>query len=356
MKITIESSALQEAIRVAGRLAPPLTGNVTFESDGKKAFLHSASEVNRCSINMPCDVEGRATTFAIGLNALKDATKGRKTLEIVFDKTMCKIKSGNYACELPTVDALEIEATKEQAKTTQIKVTADQAVWLKSALTTVALKPTALLSFFMPVFIKLTSKGAFVTCYDSLHLAFMNSKEITGDMELTLPIDMMLAVLDTFNGAPFTLEVTQSTLYVSNKLVKVSLSLPQEEDGGIKGADVLEKAREVSKIDGSEIVVAKQEMLEFFDNARAVATKERSEVTMRTVAGKVRLEVNTPNGSSKGDLKADCKTKSTSKIDFEFLDEAVRKCPDSVSMKLVDGAFISFKLKSATVLVSLNQE
>ncbi len=355
MKITIESSALQEAIRVAGRLAPPLTGNVTFESDGKKAFLHSASEVNRCSINMPCNVEGKAITFAIGLNALKDATKGRKTLEIVFDKTMCKIKSGSYSCELPTVDALEMETSKEAVKGTAIKVTADQATWLKSALSTVALKPTALLSFFMPVFIKLTAKGAFVTCYDSLHLAFINSKEITGEMELTLPIDMMMAVLDTFNGSDFKLEVTQSTLYVANKLVKVSLSLPQEEEG-IKGPDVLEKSREVSKINGKEIVVAKQQMLEFFDNARAVATKERSEVTITTDSGKIRLEVNTPNGSSKAIVKADCKVKTTSKIDFEFLDEAVRKCPDEVSMKLVDGAFISFKLKAATVLVSLNQD
>lgn len=356
MKIKITQDVLQEAIRVISRLAPPITGNVTIESTGKKLFMHSSSELNRCSINLPCDVEGKPCVFALDILVLKDATKGRKEMEILFDKTMCKISAGAFKIDLPTVDALERETEKEEDTKAKFSVTAEQASGLKSALNTVALKPTALISTYMPVYIKLGPKGAFITCYDNNHLAFMNTKDLQGDMEVGLPFDVMSSVLDTFDKAAFTLSLGSSSLNVANKLVKVSLSLPQEEDGALKGSDVLAKAKEVSKIDGKEVIVSKTNIVEFLDNARAIATKERSEVIVTTTKGKVKLEVNTVNGNARALLKAEVSKESVSRIDFEFFDEAVRKSTEEVTMKIVDGAFISFKIKAATVLISLNQD
>src|SRR6478609_4274508 len=114
MNFKIEASAIQEALRVIGRLAPPDSGNVTLQSTGKKIYLHSSNETSRCSVNMPASVEGKAGVFAISMNALRDATKGRKELDIEYSKTMCKIKSGSYHAELATVDALEVESSEEE--------------------------------------------------------------------------------------------------------------------------------------------------------------------------------------------------------------------------------------------------
>jgi DNA polymerase III sliding clamp (beta) subunit (PCNA family) len=252
MKISITKTALQDAINAAMRLAPPISANVTLESDGKRLMLHSASEVNRCSLVVPCQVEGKAR-FAINLITLKEATKGRDEMEIVFDKTLCKISSKGFKIELPTFDALEIEAEKDTEKASVFKITSDQATWLSEALHAVALQPLKLVSKYMPLYIKLTDKGVFLTCYDDLHLAFVSSKEITGDMEVTLPIDVIAVVLDTFSASGFTMSVSSSSLEVSNKLARVSMSLPETSEG-IQGSDVYDKSREILKAKGTEII------------------------------------------------------------------------------------------------------
>ena len=355
MNLTLEQDAVAEAIRIITRLAPPVSGNITIESDGSKCFMHANGETSKCSINIPATVSGKATTFALPLATFKDATKGRKTLNVVFEKTLCKISSGNYKCELATVDAIELDHTDEE-KSKPIKLTVEQSAWLKSAVATVALKPTALLSTFMPCSIKLTEKGAFVACYDVNHMAFINSNEIKGDMETKLPLDILSAVLDAFGKATFKLELSKANLYVSNALVKVVLSLPQEEENDLKIEEVLEAAKGSKAAKGQEIEINKAELVTFLDNARAVATKERSEVKFETDKGKIKIEVNTAHGSTKAILKASSTAQSKALIDFEFLDEAVRKSGDSVVVKLVKDEFMSFKLKTGNVVVSLNQE
>lgn len=354
MNVTLDSAILQEALRVALRLSPPVSGNVTLSSDGAKLFLHSSGELSRCSILLPCEVKGKAF-FAIGTEALRDATKGRADLSMVYDKTMLNIKSGRYSASLTTVDAIAMEEEREEKGDTW-KLTVEQAQWLKSAVQQVALKPTANITAFMPVSVKLSDKGAFVACYDNQHMAFINDKEIKGDLDVTLPIETFNAVLDTFNKIAFRMIVTPSSLLVKNKIVDVTLSLPATEDDAQIGTDaVMGKAREALKADGTQIEVAKADLVSFLDNARAVATKERSEIQVTTEPGKLTLVVKTTNGTSKSTIKASVKTKQQWNIDFEFFQEAVSKCPESVIFKVVADAFVCFSTKNAHVLVALNQ-
>src|SRR6185503_1790764 len=141
MNFTTEAAAIQEALRVIGRLAPPDSGNVTISSNGKKIHIQASSETARCTVNIPATVSGKPGQFALALNALRDATKGRKELSVEFSKAMCKIKAGSYHCELATVDTLEIEEAADE-KGEVIEFTSEQAQWIKSAVSTVALKPT----------------------------------------------------------------------------------------------------------------------------------------------------------------------------------------------------------------------
>jgi hypothetical protein len=132
--------------------------------------------------------------------------------------------------------------------------------------------------------------------------------------------------------------------------------LPQAEDNELNLVEVMETANGSRLAKGQELEILKADMLAFLDNARAVATKERSEIKVTTDSGKIRLEVVTANGSTKAVLKASCTTKDQVLVDFEFLDEAVRKSAESVNMKIVKDEFLSLKLKTGTVVVSLNQE
>lgn len=356
MQLELDSDAVQEALRVVARLAPPVTGNVTIKSDGKKVFMNSNSETSRCEVNIPSSVSGKPNSFAISLNSLRDATKGRKKLSVTYAKTMCVIKSGAYKSELATVDSMEIEATEEEKIGKPVKMTADQATWLKGAVATVALRPTDLVTTFMPLAIKLTDKGAFVACYDNNHMAFINSSEITGDMETTLPIDMFLAVLDAFGKSDFKMELSKANLYVSNKLIKVVLALPEENPNALKINEVIAGAKDTKGAKGEEVEVSKEEFLGYMDNARAIATKERSELKINLEQGKMRLSVTTTQGTAKAIIKASANKALSAPVDFNFIDEAVRKCGDSVVMKFVKDAFIAVKLAKGTIVLSLNQE
>jgi hypothetical protein len=354
MNFTTESSAIQEALRVIGRLAAPDSGNVTISSNGKKVHVQASSETARCSVNLPAAVSGKSGQFAISMNALRDATKGRKELEVEYSKSMCKIKSGSYRCELATVDALEFEASEEE-KGTVIEFSSEQAQWIKSAVSTVALKPTALLSTFMPIGLKLTKKGAFVSCFDVNHMAFLNSDEMKGDMEFKLPLDTLVAVLDAFGSTAFTLELGKASVKVGNKLVKVNLSLPQEDENELTLTDVIETAKAAKDAKGQALVVQKDEVIAFLDNSRSVATKERSEIKIKVEDGKLKMEVSTVQGSSKAVMKSKSKNCEFA-IDFEYLDEAVRKGSETIEMTLVKDEFLAVNLKNSTIILSLNQE
>jgi hypothetical protein len=357
MYFKIENDAMQEALRIITRVAPPAdgAGNITIRSTGKKVYFNSSNDTNRCEINVPADVSGKENVFAVSLNAMRDATKGRGTLEVAYEKTLCKIKSGNYKSELPTVDAMQIDEGEDK-KGESLKVDAEQAKWLRSALSTVSLKPTQLIATYMPLSIKLTKKGAFVSCYDPNHMAFINSSEITGDLEVRVPLDMFSSVLDVFDKSGFSLALSPSSLYVSNKLVKVIMALPEVDENDLKLDEVLEAAKGSKAAKGIEINIDKAEILKFMDNARAVATKERSEIKIQFGDNKMRMEVSTSNGSVKTVLKSNVKKSVDVLIDFEYLDEAIRKSGPQVDMKLVDSEFIAFKLAKGTVVVSLNQE
>lgn len=357
MNAQIESASIQEALRVALRLAPPMSGNVTLESDGAKLTMHSIAELSRCSVLLPGTVKGKAF-FAVATDALSAATKGHAELEVSYDKTMLKIKSGRYTADLTTVDAVQLEDV-EREKGQTWKLTPEQGMWLKNAVQSVALKPSALLATgFMPVTAKLTPKAAFVTCFDNQRMAFINDREVKGELEVTLPVDTFAAVLDTFHKAKFSMLVGQSSLFIKNAIVEVQLSLPEkDEENQIGTDDVIGKAREAMKIDGSEMQLSKSEVVAFLDNARAVASKERSEIKVHAEGGKARLSVATTNGTSKTTIKAVTPKKAVAfNIDFDYFDEVVRKCPDDVAFKVVQGAFLMFKTRASNTLVALNQE
>jgi hypothetical protein len=188
-------------------------------------------------------------------------------------------------------------------------------------------------------------------------MAFLNSKEITGEMDVTLPVDTIQAVLDTFSKSPLKMQMGQSNLHVSNALVKVAVALPQAEDNStVSVDDVINKAKSAIKEEGLNIEVSKKDILDFLDNSKAVATKERGELTIQTEKGKIKLEVVTSNGTTKTVIKANVATNVKVKVDFEFFQEAISKCLELVNFRIVGDSFLCFCTKENTyVLVSLNQ-
>ncbi len=352
MQATIDASIIGEAIRVALRLSPPITEAFILQAKKNRLHLISVGELSKCTILLPCEVEGTAL-FAVPTEALKDATAGRADVTLTYDKTMLKVKKGTYSTSLTTLDAIEPDPD-EKIEGDHWKISADQLKWLKGAVTGVSLRATQNLTTFMPVSLKLGSKSAFVSCYDANHMAFTSSKEVTGKMSLTLPLDLLTAVLDTFTAVECEMTVSKSAVKVRNQIIDVVLSLPDVEDEVLAVEDVMEKAKEARTAEVKTTEVAKKEVVAFLINAKSVATRERSEIDVTVEPGAVVFQVKTTNGTSRIKLKAATKDQQTFKIDYEYFDEAVRRSADLVTFKIVEN-FAVFKTPACYSLIALNQ-
>lgn len=349
MKITVELSAIQTALDAVARIAPPSSGNITFSASKKVLYLISSAELSRCKIVVPCTVTGDEE-FAVPAQALRDAIKGRKELELVFANEVLTVRAGQYSTKLNTVEVIPLDdIDKEETK--NWKLTAEQGLWLKSALKTVNLKPTSMLSPWMPSGIQLTAKGAFVACYDTQHMNWLSSKEITGDFECVLPSETLSNIMEVCSKTDFQMDQAKSYIRVRNKRIDAHINIPSTDDIPPIAA-VREKIREAGKETGDTFVVAKADVLEFMDNAKSIMTTERAELQVSTEKG-IKLEIKTGQGSSKAILKG--KGKGTFKVDCEYLRELIDKSPDEVVMNVVANSFISLKLKDGSALVAQNQ-
>jgi len=350
MKIKVELTSLQEALDTVAKVAPPASGNITIITKGPRLTIQSAGEISRCTLVVPAEVQGDAE-IAVPLQALKDAVKGRAAIELSYVNSTLVVQAKAYKAELATVDVIPLD-DQETEETKNWKLTAEQGAWLRKSLRDVQLKPTSILSSWMPAGIKLTPKGAFVSCYDTQHMSWATSKTVTGEFECVLPIDTMLGIVDVFYKSNFVIQQGKSQITIRNGLAVVQMSLPTADELP-SISEVQAKIKEAGAEDGLTFTMAKSDCLTFFDNARAVLGKERAEVLVSYTNG-VELLIKTGQGQVKNKVKGSGQGHFA--IDFEYLLELVTKAEDQVTLKVVGDAFLSSKLKSSSLIVALNQQ
>ena len=350
MKIKIELDALQNALDIIGKTAPPTSGNMTFEATKGKLKITTVADLSRCQIVVPSEVEGEGE-FAVSLQSVKDAVKGRTKLELLFQNSVLHVRSGAYKAELATVDVVPVDVldpgeTKEWAVSTEI------ATWLKSALRAVALRPTPILSSWMPVGIKVGPKSSFVACYDTQHMSWLSTAEVSGDFEVVLPLEIATSIIDVFHKQPFKLVVSNTSIQVRSKLINVVLSIPTMDDLPTL-EQVRGKIKEAMKAKASTFKFAKADVLAFLDNAKAVVTKERVELAVTAGKG-LEFLVKSVQGQVKAQIKG--VGKGGFKVDLSYLEEVVAKAGPELELNVVDSAFLSIKLEASTAIVALNQD
>ena len=350
MKITLELEAIQSAFETISKTAAPSSGNITFTSAKGKVTLTSVADLSRCQVVVPCEVD-KEGEFAVPMQSVRDAVKGRSKLTLTYANAVLTVSSGAYKASLNTVDVIPLDELAEE-KTTDWKLTADQAAWLRKALRDVALKPTTILSSWMPAGIRLTSKGAFVVCYDTQHMSWVTSKEVTGDFECVLPIDVVQAVVEVFHKSNFVISQGKAHIQVRNKTVKIALNVPSTEDLPTL-EQVQEKIKEATKVKADTFVFAKSDMLTFLDNAKAVLGKERAELSVEHTGKGIELVTKTVQGQVKNTVKGT--GKGAFKIDLDYIQELVTKAGDEITLNVVASSFLSLKLASSTAIVALNQ-
>ena len=358
MKIKTSAVTVLNQLKVLTKLVPPSSGNITVQIKNNNLYLYSMNDLATYESLVPCDsVEGEAS-FGVNAESFRTLLSKRKDVELSYVNTMLVVREGNYHAELATADAIENQALLNQGteppKTW--KLTAEQGKWIKSAVAEVNLRAVEALLPFMPITIKITDKGGFVVCYDSSHMSFIRSTEISGDLYVTMPCELLASVFEAFSGSPFRMDVTESTLVVKSKLLKVTLSLPLS-DAYLDISELLAVANSSVKEKGSVLTMSRSEFLDFMDSCKAVATKERSEISAKAKGKKLLLQVKTVSGTVKQIVALKSVAPDTEfRIDFTYLEEAVRKSTsEELKLKVIGDSSLLVDTNHGSTVISLNE-
>lgn len=349
MQAEINSVDTQNALRVLTKLAAPSSGNINIEIDDG-IVLSTSNNVNSCKVKLEVKTKGKAS-FGVPLESFTQAVKNHKELSLKYKDTLLHIKSGAYHTELSTVDFIEFQLP--DVEVSKVKIDKDKLKWLKSSVSKVALRTNTIVSSFMPCGIKL-GKSAYVSCFDVTHLAFTQSNEISGDMEFVLPLDTVQSVFDTFESG-LTLGISKSHVLVKNKHVEASISIPDVEENMPSLAEVIAQSKQSLETKSKKVKIDAQDLLNFLDNAKAVATKERTELLAECSDNSLTLEVRTIIGNVKTRLSCESKSSISFKIDLDYFEEMLRKMKGEVVLSIVQDAFLLCRNDSLTSVIALNQ-
>jgi len=360
LNIQVETDALHTALDVISKTAPPFEGEVTFRIKDNKVTVNSVSDLSRATVVIPCTSKGEGE-FAIPMESLRSASKGKKELSLAYKDGTLNVKAaGGYTADLATLDVVPPDEVPKE-ETQDWKLTADQATWLRKALKDVTLKPTSILSAWMPVGIRLSSSGAFVACYDAAHMSWVNDKTIKGEFECVMPLETAKALVEVFHTGNFVIHLTKNSIRVRNKTVNVLLSLPNTEDLPTL-EQVRAKIKEAMAVKATTFKVGQKDMLAFIDNARAVMGKERAEILVTSAKGskgdKLELLVKTGQGQVKTLVAGGTGgTKERSfTVDLDYIQELISRASDEMMLNVVDGSFLSIALAGSNAIVALNQQ
>lgn len=360
MKIeNLDTALLNEAFRVALLLAPPSGGTLTFAAENGALTIHSSSDYNRCSIQLPAVLEGSAL-FALPVEALKDAVKATKTvtLEIPEGTSALQVKSAGtakYRARLAVMDALLPDPV--QFSGDEVAFTKEQLQWIKDALVAVSLKPQTLLSPYTPAIIRLNKAGGFTACAHFGHMAFTSSDTVTGDLDVTLPYDTIRAVLDAFEGDDCTVSFSSSALRVQNPILDVILALPD-----LRDAATIDQALEIAEMakesDGEAVVLEYKEVKDFMARCKSIREKAKLELSFDATKEATLIRAETTLGDAQMELPGSVKKPVKFKIDAETFEELLAKS-DKKEISLAandDAGFVVMSNGPTYMVISMNTE
>lgn len=353
LKLEIDASVIQEALKILNTIAPPLTGNVIISANSDGLSILSIGEANRCILsNLPCRRNGN-DIFALPIGILDTAVKGRETLRLTYDNNILLIKSGKYNATLSTVDVIQEESTGHPQELEGITVTVEQSAWLREAIGIVYTKNDGFLNqVHQHVALQLTDDGAFLCCYDGSRLSYAMTDEITGKLDITLPINTLDAVVNTFGMTTFKMAVHNSVLYVWNKVGRANMSILAP-TFTVPIPQLLGRIQESRSKPIAMWHTDAAGVKQFMANAKAVTRLDsKNAIQIEVDPKRVHLRVQTTYGKSEVSLDAKANNEAKFEIDYSYFEEF---CQRGYETCLLFPTYIAAHQDDTGAIVSLNQ-
>lgn len=357
MRVKTDASILLNQLTIISKLVNPTSGNVSLQVKDSNLYLFSVNDMATFQSVVPSDIVEGEASFGVSIEGLKTLLRKRSKVELQYINTMLVVSEKGYRAQLATVDPVEQQALAERnvdkLKGKKWKLSADQSKWLNTSVNEVNLKVVEALSPFMPITVKITDKGAFIACYDNNHMSFIRSKEMTGDLDVTMPASTFAPVLEAFAGSNLMMEVCESALVLKNKVLKISMSLPNV-DTYIPVTELLKLANQSLASDHQLLTLNRETLIDFMDSCKAVATKERSELKVKASGKKVVLTVGTIAGNINQNLSLAKAINLEFSLDFSYFQEAVTKSiGEELEIRVIKDSSLIVGAKNGYSIISL---
>lgn len=354
-EFVVDSNVWQSAIQAIVKLAVPFNGTINIVVN-ESVMIESRAELAAVSIKLPVESVSGSAKIGVVLENLRLASNKRGKITFAYEDTQLKISSGNYNSAINTVDYVPYDDIEKQSDLEFADLSEESCKWLSKSVKQVTLKPS-LTTPIMPVLVKLGKKSSLVCCYALDHLSFIKTEyTVSKPIELSMPVDLLMNILSVFTECK--IAHTDSIVACENDWISAYVSLPAT-DSYIESKTLLERLQMFMKqTDGSELELDKNEIVEFFGNAKAVASKERSELIFECDDSKTTITRSTSLGRASVEMPRASQSCSY-KLDGEYFAEAINQCKNE-KVKLTCYKNLGFTLintlSSSYAILALNKD
>lgn len=352
MEFNVEGSTLVRCVDDLLRLAVPATGNLVFDISNGKLEIASLGFNSAATIKVPASGVKGEMKLGIQAVALRAAITKTNDYLFVMKDGVLTMKSKKSVTSLPTFEVAEQPPFElENAKKT--KITAQQASWITQAIKATDSKTNHTKLAWIPIGIRLTEKGAFVSCYEMSKLSWTTTKEVTGDATIILPREVASAVASVFDNEKFTILTSPGAVRIENPRVIYEASVPTSE-GSVPFEEVYKKHLSVGKEKSVKLLIIKSDIQEFLNTTKAVTMNSRGELQLKGDGTKMLMSVSGNEGSTKTTVKAKSSAAFQIKIDLELFAASAAKAPEEWELGVGEVFLKSNEQGDVVTLIGLN--
>lgn len=365
MQIQIEGAALESAVKAVGRItsnASMLTFTVVNSSQIR---VEGSNKGTSMSKRVPCSVTTKSDNkqFSVAPASILAALTKRNELKLTIKKGLVQITGEKgYYVELISSEVDNQPVIPEEIKSGKdskgILITQDTLAFVGKNLPLIELKPIFDYDAFMPVALRLTSKGATLVCYDNWHMACVTSKAIKGDMQLCLPVSSLLQLTQEFQDQEYTLRLTDSVVYAYNKSFELSMAIPQADGQNVIAPDsAFDLVTSLRKLEGVSITLNNEDVQTISENLTAVYRNKSEHVQFDVTKDKCMVTFKTTNGQVKAAVRCKSETSLMFRISYTLFKDVLRKATDSkIELTVVPDKMLFFSTDERLIMSSLWSE
>lgn len=355
MKLLIDADILGSTLKSLQRLVAATS--LAFEAKKGILYVTGTGNGNSCMMSVPCKVTDKkgAASFAIDANNLLLAINKRKELEFDVQESVLFVRSKGYEAEILIHQFEATVVVPDDVKTTEsLKLKSSFINTLREVLPKIELTPLIAMMDYVPIGIRASKEGTFVSCFDRFQSSFYYNEDLKGKCDFVVPANVFSTIAREIKDQDYQISVSPAAIYAWNDMFELAFALPQQEGDQITLDQAFEVYSSVKKLKGFQKMTFKtSEVQDILGNAKAIDEKGSS-LSVATKGKQCMFTLKSNFGTVKGkvSLSEEPAKDITFTCDYNFFNTLLAKAPATLTLRVSD-TMILFGNKPVMYLLGL---